>query len=277
MRNYLTPLVLALAFLHGAASAAPDEADAAYFHKYASLRMSREGGILTVEMHTRDGPITFTARDHEAFVDAFYEIGRDRGNRVVILTGAGGEWMRGIDFASFGDVGNPEVWAKIHDEGTQVLENIANIRVPVICAVEGHALVHTEYCLLAKSIVAADNAVFSDLPHFNGGIVPGDGIFTLWSYYVGPGRAQAMLLDPKPLSARAAFELGVVGEVVSAGRALARAKEIARDWLKKPTLTLRYTRVHFIQPIKERIVREVGYGLALEGESADALVRSMRK
>jgi hypothetical protein len=26
--------------------------------------------------------------------------------------------------------------------------------------------------------------------------------------------------------------------------------------------------VHFIQPLKERIVREVGYGLSLEGTSA---------
>jgi hypothetical protein len=31
-----------------------------------------------------------------------------------------------------------------------------------------------------------------------------------------------------------------------------------------------------VQPIKERIVHEVGYGLALEGASAAALVKSMR-
>jgi len=41
-------------------------------------------------------------------------------------------------------------------------------------------------------------------------------------------------------------------------------------------VTRRNTRVHFIQPLKERIVREVGYGLSLEGASAADLVKSMR-
>jgi hypothetical protein len=41
-------------------------------------------------------------------------------------------------------------------------------------------------------------------------------------------------------------------------------------------VTRRNTRVHFIQPLKERIVREVGYGLSLEGASSAALVKSMQ-
>jgi len=38
----------------------------------------------------------------------------------------------------------PDVWSKVHDEGTQVLENIANIRAPMIWALEGRAHVHIE-------------------------------------------------------------------------------------------------------------------------------------
>jgi hypothetical protein len=41
-------------------------------------------------------------------------------------------------------------------------------------------------------------------------------------------------------------------------------------------LTRRNTRVHFIQPLKERLVREVGYVLSLEGASAADLVKSMQ-
>jgi enoyl-CoA hydratase/carnithine racemase len=85
-----------------------------------------------------------------------------------------------------------------------------------------------------------------------------------------------MLLDPKPMSAREAHALGVVAEVVPDGQALARAKEIAKSYLTRPAVTRRNTRIHFVQPIKERIVREVGYGLALEGASAAALVKSLK-
>lgn len=249
----------------------------AYFTRYPTIRFDRDAdGILTMALHQDGGPLTFTAADHEAFVDAFYEVSRDRANSVVILTGTGGDFIPGIDFGSFGDVSDPDVWSKVHDEGTQILENIANIRVPMIFALEGRAHVHAEYGLLANLIVAGEGATFNDLPHFAGGIVPGDGVFTLWSYLVGPGRAQAMLLDPKPLSARDAQALGVVAEVVADGSALARAKEIAKSWLTRTEVTRRNTRIHFIQPIKERIVREVGYGLALEGASAAALVKSFR-
>ena len=61
---------------------------------------------------------------------------------------------------------DPGVWSQIHDEGTQVLENIANIRVPVIAAIEGRAHIHSEYALLANVIVAAEGATFQDVGHY---------------------------------------------------------------------------------------------------------------
>ena len=57
-------------------------------------------------------------------------------------------------------------------------------------------------------IVAGEGATFNDLPHFASGIVPGDGIFTTWSYRAGVGRAEAFLLDPEPLTARTAYNWG---------------------------------------------------------------------
>jgi len=106
--------------------------------------------------------------------------------------------------------------------------------------------------------------------------VPGDGIFTTWSYRAGAGRAEAFLLNPQPLPARTAYEWGVVAEVVPNGKALSRARELAGLYLKAPEVTRRDTRVHFIQPLKERIVREVGYGLSVEGASAADLIKSMQ-
>ena len=251
-------------------------ADPAYFTKYENMQMSRDSlGVLVAEMTTKGGPLTFTAKVHEQFVDAFYDISRDRGNKIVILTGKGGEWMPGIDFASFGNVSDPDIWSKVHDEGTQIVENIANIRVPMICAVEGKAWVHTEYCLLANVIVAGQDATFNDAPHFAGGIIPGDGIFATWSYRTGPTKAEEFLLDPKPISATTAKEWGAVTEVVPTGQAVSRAREIADSYLKKPEVTRRNTRIFFAQPIKLALVQSTGYGLSLEGASAGALVKTM--
>jgi enoyl-CoA hydratase/carnithine racemase len=122
--------------------------------------------------------------------------------------------------------------------------------VPVIAAIEGRAHVHSEYALLANVIVAAEGATFHDVPHLAGGIVPGDGIFTTWSYRAGAGRAEAFLLNPQPLTARTAYEWGVVAEIVPNGKALSRARELAELYLKAPDVTRRNTRVYFMQLLK---------------------------
>lgn len=252
-------------------------ADPAYFMQTDNLHMTRDDkGVLLVEMNTNGGPFKFTAQAHEAFVDAFYHISRDRDNKIVILTGKGGQWMGDIDFASFGDVSDPDVWSRVHDEGTQIVENIANIRVPMICAVEGKAWVHSEYCAMANVVVAGAGASFNDAPHFAGGIVPGDGIYTTWSYRMGPTRAEALLLDPVPFTAAQAKDYGLVSEVVANGQAVARARELASRYLSKPEVTRRDTRTYFMQPLKLALVQQTGYGLSLEGASAAALVKSMK-
>ena len=73
-------------------------------------------------------------------------------------------------------------------------------------------------------IVAGEGATFNDLPHFASGIVPGDGIFTTWSYRAGVGRAEAFLLNTEPMTARAAYDWGAVEEIVLNGKALSRAR-----------------------------------------------------
>jgi enoyl-CoA hydratase/carnithine racemase len=248
-----------------------------YFNAYRSLKLTRDTkGVLLAEFHSNGGPFTFTAQDHTELVDAFYRIAQDRSNKIVILTGAGGDFITGVEWSSFGNVADPGVWSQVHDEGVQIVENIANIRVPLIAAIEGRAHVHSEYALLANVIVSGEGATFLDGAHFAAGVVPGDGIFTTWSYRAGAGRAEAFLLNPQPLTARTAQEWGVVAEVVPSGKALSRARELADLYLKAPEVTRRNTRVHFIQPLKERLVREVGYGLSLEGASAADLVKSMQ-
>src|ERR1700691_2881244 len=172
-----------------------------YLTTYPNLKLTRDAeGVLVVQFHSDGGPLTFTAQAHTDVVDAFYRISQDRANKIVILTGAGGDFMIGVDWSSFKNVSDPGVWSQIHDEGVQVVENIANIRVPVIAAIEGRAHVHSEYALLANVIVAAEGATFHDAPYFAGRIVPGDAIFTAWSYRAGAGRAEAFLLNPQPLT-----------------------------------------------------------------------------
>src|SRR4029077_8826816 len=96
-----------------------------YFSAYRQLKLTRdEKGVLVVEFHSNGGPCIMTAQGHTEFVDAFYRIGQDRANKIVIVTGAGGDFIIDVDWLSFGDVSDPKVGSRFHDEGFQFLKNI---------------------------------------------------------------------------------------------------------------------------------------------------------
>jgi enoyl-CoA hydratase/carnithine racemase len=59
-----------------------------------------------------------------------------------------------------------------------------------------------------------------------------------------------ILLSPQPLTAAVAHQWGVLAEIVPNGKALSRAQELARQYLKMPEVTRHNTRVHFMQPSK---------------------------
>ena len=123
----------------------------AYFSRYEQLSMRRDdAGILEVRLHTRGGPCQFGPRTHEHMVDAFYDISRDPDTRLMILTGTGDSWIAAFDESQGtekDDFTVPRNWDRVYWEGKKVLQNLLDIDVPVIAAVNGPALVHSEYIL----------------------------------------------------------------------------------------------------------------------------------
>ena len=60
-----------------------------YENKYDNIRFERRNGILQMTFHTNGGPLQWGGGPHEEFPRAFADIGSDRDNRVIILTGTG--------------------------------------------------------------------------------------------------------------------------------------------------------------------------------------------
>jgi enoyl-CoA hydratase/carnithine racemase len=244
-----------------------------YREKYENVRMKREDGILEVALHTRGGPLEFNGYVHEALVHAFRDIGDDPDNHVVILTGTGNEFCTRISAEGF-DFFSPTGYDKIRREGTKALENLLDIEVPVIAAINGPVTVHSEYALLCDIVLAADGAYFQDAPHPAFGIVPGDGLHVVWPEVIGEIRGRYFLLSGQKLSAAEAREYGAVNEVLEREALLPRAWELARHLNKQNPLTLRYTRMALSTRFRRRLQESLSYGLALEGISAAQVAAS---
>jgi hypothetical protein len=84
-----------------------------YFSQYRSLKLTRDdNGVLVAEFHTDGGAFTFTAQDHTEVVDAFYRISQDRANKIVILTGAGGDFITVLTGHPLATLAIPEFGAR---------------------------------------------------------------------------------------------------------------------------------------------------------------------
>jgi enoyl-CoA hydratase/carnithine racemase len=238
--------------------------------------MRRYNGILEMTFHTNGESLHWGKKAHEDLERAFLEVGRDRGNEVIIITGTGPEYS-GPAVQPSGDGGhhNPRkpVTAKEWDqlwywEGKHLLMNLLNIEVPMIAAINGPAVRHPEIPLLCDIVLASDTTTIQDSAHFNGGLVPGDGVHVVFPLLMGPNRGRYFLLTGQVLNAQEAKDLGLVSEVLPGPELLPRAWTLARQLQQRPDLLRRYARVMLTQDLKKRMHELLGYGLALEGLAA---------
>ena len=238
-----------------------------YADKYQCARLERRDAVLEVTLHTDGGSLRWGFLPHGELPELFHDIGADRDNRVVILTGTGAEFSgprASPGTSSFPARPSIERIDRIHWEGRHLLMNLLNIEVPVVSAINGPAWRHSEIPLLCDIVLAADTAQFQDSAHFNSDVVPGDGMHIVYPLLLGMNRGRYFLLTGQTLDAAEAHRLGLVAEVLPADKLLPRARELARGLAQKPTLLLRYTRLLFTEYLRRQMHELLGYGLAME-------------
>ena len=104
---------------------------------------------------------------------------------------------------------------------------VLDLPVPAVAAVDGFALGGGFELALSCDVVIAGEGAMVGLPEVSVGVIPGGGGTQLLVRRVGWSRAARAIFSAARLTAREAFEIGAVDEVVSAGTARERALELA--------------------------------------------------
>ena len=237
-------------------------------HAFEHVGITRDdAGVLVVTLHTDGGSCVWGADPHREIADALGLVAQDRDARVVIVTGAGQEFLTlptgGPEWIARGNL-SARSWDRVMREGNRLIHNLLDVEVPMIAAVNGPAVVHSELALLCDIVLASDTAVFADAAHFPGGLVPGDGMQVLWPLLLGPNRGRHFLLTGQQLDAYEAKALGVVGEVLPQAQLLERAHALAAGLARNNPALLRSTRAVLTRPLKRAMADDLPLGLALE-------------
>jgi enoyl-CoA hydratase/carnithine racemase len=237
----------------------------------------REGGILEVRMHSNGGPCSWDLEIHRAFIPAFADIHHDPENECVILTGTGDTFLASFEAGSWDRNGFRGKFLPEHgydiffQDQTKEPFALLNLDIPIIAAINGPLFIHAELALLNDIVLCSENTTINDGHFANIGIVPGDGVHTLFRELLGHNRGRYFLLTGQTLDAAEALRLGLVSEVLPQDKLLDRAWEIARKlFMTKNRIQRRVTRAVFIQPWRELFTRELAFGQGLESWACHA-------
>ena len=243
-----------------------------YRNRFPNIEIDRDSeGVTLVRVQEVDGgPLKWGADPgeiHEQLGEAFYQIGRDRDNRVMIFTGSGDNFCMARDPKKMRHIHGPEHTYRLLRLARDLLVNLLEIDATVISAANGPAMYHPELLVVADVVLATPETWFQD-SHIRDRMVPADGCQIVWQELLGVTRGSYFLMMQEKLTAQAALGLGVVHEIVPGPELLPRAYAVAKQLLENSASTLRYSRVALTQTLKERLARELAGGLHAEFLSA---------
>ena len=192
-----------------------------------------------------------TAGMYQTMADALASADRDPAVRVILISGAGGNFTAGNDLADFLATPPMDESAPVY----QFIEGFAKLQKPFVAAVEGVAIgVGTTMLLHCDLVYAGSGARFA-LPFANLGLTPEAASSLLLPLRAGHARAAEMLMLGEAFSAQVALEIGIVNAVLPDAQVLAHALERCRKLTTQPAASLRHTKL-LMKRAQSALIRE---------------------
>jgi 2-(1,2-epoxy-1,2-dihydrophenyl)acetyl-CoA isomerase len=203
----------------------------------ATVRLSEEGGVLTIELHRPERLNALTPQVARDLVAALEHAAQDHIGAVV-LTGAGRAFSSGADLRSMdatGDDGGLDLGRSLREHFNAPVRALRDLPKPVVAAVNGPAVgIAVSYALACDHVLAARSAYLL-LSFVNVGLVPDGGASALIPARVGVGRFAQLALLGDRLRAADAQAWGLVDGMTEDVELLPAAGALARRLADGPT------------------------------------------
>lgn len=190
------------------------------------IELSVDDGVATITLAKPDKLNALDGAMIAGLLAAAVRIDADPSVRVAILTGQGRAFCAGGDIEAWGALSPLAMGQSWVRQGHRAFDALARLKVPLIAAINGHALGGgLELAAAADFRIAEDGAKFG-LPETGIGMVPGWSGTQRLVARVGVQVVRRLALAGEIVTADRALALGLVDEVAPKGGSLATA----RDW-----------------------------------------------
>jgi len=217
----------------------------------------RADGALWLTFHRPEVLNAFSDELSVALAEQVEAAASDDAVRVVVLTGAGPAFSAGADIS--GQDAHERFDVRALDAANRIIRAVTSCPKPVVAAVNGIAAgVGCSTALAADLVVASESAGFL-LAFARIGLMPDGGTSATVAASLGRARAMRMALLAEPLSAREAYDAGLVSHVApdadfpemvdTVVRRLTRGAPLAQAATKK---AVNAATLHQLEPALER-------------------------
>jgi enoyl-CoA hydratase/carnithine racemase len=212
------------------------------------LIYEQQGAVVTLTMNQpeRRNPLTGNTAVAE-LLQAIDRIDGDRGVRCVILAANGPSFSAGGDIREMKRQATPEVTEmEIRQEYRRGIQRLPlalfNLEVPVIAAINGHAIgAGLDLACMCDIRIASEKAKFAE-SFVKLGIIPGDGGAWLLPRTIGLARAAELAFTGDTIDAQQALAWQLVSRVVPHESLMETARELAGRIAANPSHSLRLTK-----------------------------------
>lgn len=173
----------------------------------------------------------------EELIEAIQGFNQDERIKVIIITGIN-NFSAGADIKEMYNLSPIEaieksplaVWDKMMEY----------VKKPVIAAIQGYAVGGGfEIAMSCDMIIASEDAMFGQ-PEINLGLMPGAGGTQRLARLIGKHKAMELCMTGRLISAKEAYELGIINKVVPKELLMEEAIKLAKELASKAPIALSF-------------------------------------
>jgi enoyl-CoA hydratase/carnithine racemase len=234
------------------------------------LLVEHGGDVVVVTLNRPEHLNAFDDELHDAFARFWIDVDADEDVRAVVLTGAGRAFCAGGNVDGFERLRvDHAARRKTMRDARRVVDEMLNVHVPVVAAVNGPAVgLGCTLSTLCDIVFISDETYVAD-PHVAVALVAGDGSAITWPSCTSLLKAKQYLLTGDRVPAPEAVAIGLANSAVPADRVLDDAIAFATRLAALPPQAVQDTKSLLNQSLRHAAVNALGFGLAAETHSHD--------